>query len=59
MSQCSFKHPEDISYVVKLSGHVTLATPFQGRLVVRKVKLDIASSHIKFDGSSFSRSKDI
>ena len=32
---------------------MTLATPFQGRLVVRRLKLDIAYSHRKFDDSSF------
>ena len=33
--------------------------PFQGRIVVRRLKLDIAYSHTKFDDSSCSRSRDI
>ena len=39
--------------------HVTLVTPFQGRSVVRRLTIDIACKHTKFDDASFSRSEDI
>jgi len=39
--------------------HATLVTPFQGRSVVRRLTIDIACKHTKFDDASFSRSEDI
>jgi len=39
--------------------HVTLVTPFHERSVVRKLTIDIACKHTKFDYASFSRSEDI
>ena len=39
--------------------HVTRATPFKGGWVVRRLTLDIAYNHTKFDDGSFSRSEDI
>ena len=39
--------------------HVTLVTPLQGQSVVRRLTIDIACKHIKFDDASFSRSEDI
>ena len=39
--------------------HVTRATPFKEWSVVRRLKIDIAYNHTKFDDASFSRSEDI
>ena len=40
-------------------GHVTQATPLSGMVVVRRLTLDIAYNHTKFDDASFSRYEDI
>ena len=37
--------------------HVTLVTPSQGRSVVRRLTIDIACKHTKFDDARFSRSE--
>ena len=48
LSILALADPEIFQGVKNLeSGHVTLATPLQGRLVVRRLKLDIAHSHTK------------
>ena len=39
--------------------HVTLATPVSGRTVVRRLTIDIACKHTKFDDADVSPSKDI
>ena len=39
--------------------HMTLVTPFQRRSVIRRLTIDIASKHTKFDDASFNRSEDI
>ena len=39
--------------------HVTRATFFKGWSVVRRLTLDTAYNHTKFDDASFSRSEDI
>jgi len=39
--------------------HVTLATALSGWLVVRRLTLDIAYKHTKFDDSGFAHSRDL